>query len=530
MGSMFSPALRHKKKLRLLLAGPTFSGKTRTALRFAFGIVDHELKLRGENRAPKIVVIDTEHGRASFEKGKADDGVPYNFLTCELPEASPQAAVAAMKEAWAEKVDAVIIDSEAHFWAGSGGVLKQHREIADRRKDKNSYAAWQDAGAIQDQFIEAQLLAPFHIIATVRQKMKFVQERGADGKTVIRCIGLKDTQRRDFRYEFDVVGNITADHELTIVKTPWDEMPLGPVVKPGASFIIPLIDWLNAAEGDYERHEFPAMSPDAAASIAAALAGPTPKENLAAAVAATVANRTSAQSAGGTAAPAAAGAVTSTVAAQNLASDVQVSEITVAIQALELKGQPAAMLAKRGVVRLEDLTKQQAEEILTTLRAKVQARKAELDTQLAAAEKANPTATASTITPVVAAHTVASASSPDPTPISTPTAPSSRSSASESMLSVSSTATTGVENSPVPADPDLISSISEEDQKRILAYCRKLQIGDADLARILGKRQTKSNPPHSVRSVSDLSHNQAQDMIGNLRAALLKRFPDSSPF
>jgi hypothetical protein len=230
------------------------------------------------------------------------------------------------------------------------------------------------------------------------------------------------------------------------------------------------------------------------------------KEKLAAAVASTVANPTSAPSAGGTAAPAAAGAVTSTAAGQNLASDVQVSEITVAIQALELKGQPAGMCQKRGVSRLEELTRAQADEILTTLRAKVQARKAELDKQLAEAEKEKPA---------------------NPTTVSTPTGNGSSNSGPASAPH--SPATVGVENSPIPERPDQVGSILPDDEKRILAYCHKLMLGDADLARILAKRM-QGNPPHPTRCVADLTYTHSQEIIANLRAALLKRFPEASPF
>jgi len=213
MGSMFSPAMRKRKKLRLLLAGPTDSGKTRTALRFAFGIVAHELRLRGEARAPRIWGIDTEHGRMSFYKNLADDGIPYVFQVCELESFAPQTAVSALRECWSAGLDAVVMDSLSHFWGGSGGVLEQHKAFTDKRKDHNSYAAWQEAGAVQNQFIEALLKSPMHVIATCRQKMDAVQERDeTTGKTVIKSIGLQDEQRDTLRYEFDVIANISQDH------------------------------------------------------------------------------------------------------------------------------------------------------------------------------------------------------------------------------------------------------------------------------------------------------------------------------
>ena len=500
---MFTEATRKRKKLRMLLAGPTDAGKTRTALRFAFGIVAHELKQRGENRPPKIWVIDTEHGRASFYKNIADDGVKYDFQVCELNTFNPSTAIAAMKEAWSAGVDALVIDSESHFWEGEDGVLQQHNKFTNARKDKNSYAAWQDATALQTLFIESQLKSPFHVIATVRQKMDAVQERDAAGKTVIRSIGLQDQQRDTFRYEFDVIANISQDHQLTIVKTPWDAMQRGPVEKPGIAFIAPLIDWLNEADGPIEVHSFPSLSPDAAESAAAAVAA-TEKERLAASVRAAAAaknetakftsqaaNPSSAVTESTAASSQTTAATTQSPASQGQAQTAsttgqsdsqtagspifatleQISEINLILNTLQLKGQPEQIYTSRGITDLAQLKADDAAGIIAKLQPKY------------AEHRAKQAATANT--------TVYPASSPA-----------------------------------IQQFPDRVGTIDKEDEKRILAGVAKLNIDNVNLQRILGNlgnaRPAEGNGV--LRSIPDMSFNQGRMILGQIVARVTKEF------
>jgi hypothetical protein len=276
---------------------------------------------------------------------------------------------------------------------------------------------------------------------------------------------MKPVQREGCDYEFDVVADLDECHTLIVGKTRCPAIDGQRVVKPGPEFLTPVIAWLG--EGTDAPPPAPAFIPSTP---------PVPSVTAA------------------------------TSSSLILATDLQVSEITIACQTLALAGQPTAMLAKRGVDSLEKLTKQQADEILVNLRQKVAAKKIELDKQLAEDEKEKPA---------------------NPTTVSTPTEP--KSSAAGPASAPHSPATVGVENSPIPERPDQVGSILPDDEKRILAYCKKLMLGDADLARILAKRM-QGNPPHPPRCVADLTYNHSQEIITNLRAALLKRFPEASPF
>ena len=442
MGSMFKPATRKKLFLRMALCSPAGYGKSYTALVFADTIA--------EIFGTQFAAIDTEHGALSKYVGT----VVKKFEVCELQHYAPSAYTAAIREAAANGFGVLIIDSLSHAWSGVGGALAQ--VDAKSAGGGNSYTAWKDVTPQHNELVEAILSYPGHVIATMRTKMEYVLEEEVNSKgrkvMVPKKIGMKPVQREGMDYEFDVVGDMDEQHTLIISKTRCPAIDGQRVVKPGPEFLTPVLKWLGEGEDAPEGPKFTTV----AATTAAPAAASTTTEENAQGDADTVANR-------------------------KMASDVQVSEILVAIQVLELKGQPEAMLKKRGVERLEQLSWKEAEGILSNLRPRIKARKDELDAKLAEESKARV----------------------------------------EKMASETLATTARV-------DLDQVGSIDEESTKKIMAYCTKLQIGDADLQRILAKRKTREGNP--VRCIPDLSYNQAAAMIENLREAAHKRFPDSAPF
>mgnify|MGYP007100050467 CR=1 FL=1 len=119
----FSPAKRNGVGLFVGVAGGTGSGKTFSALRLARGIA-------GPNG--KIAAIDTEARRMShysdrFQFDVADLAPPFR------PERFSKAAEDAERAGYA----VCVIDSMTHEWAGEGGVLAWHDEIAGDDPKKN---------------------------------------------------------------------------------------------------------------------------------------------------------------------------------------------------------------------------------------------------------------------------------------------------------------------------------------------------------------------------------------------------------
>src|SRR6266699_7126068 len=182
----FHQAVKCGALLRLALSGPAGAGKTYTALTLATALAD----------GGTVALIDTEHGSAS----KYADIFP-EFDTLQLETFHPQRYIDAIHEAEQGGYAVLVIDSLSHAWSGQGGLLEEKDKIARAKYSGNSFSAWNDASAIQNKLVNVILGAKLHIIATVRSKMDYVLETGANGKTMPRKVGMAPVQRDDRKAE-----------------------------------------------------------------------------------------------------------------------------------------------------------------------------------------------------------------------------------------------------------------------------------------------------------------------------------------
>lgn len=111
----------------------------------------------------------------------------------------------------------VIVDSLSHAWSNAGGVLEIKADIA-AKPGKNSYTAWDEAGRIQNDFINYLLSVNCHTICTLRVKQDYVLTENDRGKQVPVKVGLAPVQRDDVEYEFDIMFTIGRDHIATTSK------------------------------------------------------------------------------------------------------------------------------------------------------------------------------------------------------------------------------------------------------------------------------------------------------------------------
>lgn len=244
----FVKAARRQKKLRLGIAGPPGAGKTLTALRFAMALA------RMDGGTGRVAVIDTENKSASLYANDQYDGGKLIFDVDTLDDYAPTTYTAAIKEAGRQRYDVVVVDSWTHAWSGEGGAL----DIKDRASAKggNQFTAWKDVTPLHNAMVEALLQSPCHVIVTMRTKIEYElvqEERNGRMVTVPRKIGLKVIQREGAEYEFDIFGDMEADtHLLKISKTRCSVIDGRSCIKPGAAFLLPVIDWLNEATGPAE--------------------------------------------------------------------------------------------------------------------------------------------------------------------------------------------------------------------------------------------------------------------------------------
>lgn len=203
---LFRTAQRRKAKLRLGLDGPSGSGKTYSALKIAYGIT-HDWT--------KIGMIDTEHGSGDLY---AEELGPYGILTFD-PPFQIERYIRAIKAAEKEGFEVIIIDSLTHAWAGTGGLLDLHDAATEASSKKNSYVAWRNVTPLHNELIDTILQSSAHVIATMRTKVEYAQERDEEGRSVVRKLGMKPIQREGMDYEFTLVFDLSREHVATASKT-----------------------------------------------------------------------------------------------------------------------------------------------------------------------------------------------------------------------------------------------------------------------------------------------------------------------
>lgn len=232
----FKKAVKSGIKLRLAITGPAGSGKTYTALRIAT-----EMGL-------PIAYIDTEHGSAS----KYADLFDFDVMEMK-PPFTPSRFVKGIQMAADEGYKVVVIDSLSHAWNGTGGILEMVEDAAKRVKG-NTYAAWKEVTPEQNALIEAIVGAEIHIIATMRSKMDYVQQRDDKGYTKIEKVGMAPIQRDGFEYEFDVVMDMDIHHNGVITKTRCRPLTDKVFKFPGKDISSVLLEWIESdqASADVE--------------------------------------------------------------------------------------------------------------------------------------------------------------------------------------------------------------------------------------------------------------------------------------
>jgi uncharacterized protein YjhX (UPF0386 family) len=224
----------------MTIDGPAGSGKSYTALRLA-----HALAQGG-----KIAAIDTERGSLSKYVNEAPDGIPWQFDVVELKEFSPEKYTELIQTAGKMGYAVLIIDSLSHAWEGAGGAL----EIKDR-KGGNDWKAWRTVTPIHNRMVDAILQSSCHVITTMRSRMEYVQEEDEKGKIIVRKVGMAPIQRPGMEYEFDIVADIDWAHILSVSKSRCTAIADMKVEKPGPSFMIPVLEWLQSGTAQPVREE-----------------------------------------------------------------------------------------------------------------------------------------------------------------------------------------------------------------------------------------------------------------------------------
>lgn len=227
--SSFQPATRTSTKARVALCGPSGSGKTWTALTLAHALGD------------RIAVVDTERGSASKYAGVNG----WQFATVAPGSFAPNDLTALLAEAGQEGFDVLVLDSWSHYWMGVDGMLEQ---VDRRAKNGNSFSGWKEVRPDERRMIDALVSYPGHVIATLRVKTEYVIEENDRGKKVPRKVGLKPEQRDGIEYEFDLVGDMDHDNNLTVSKSRIPALTRAVIQQPDAELGKTIRSWLEDGE------------------------------------------------------------------------------------------------------------------------------------------------------------------------------------------------------------------------------------------------------------------------------------------
>lgn len=204
-------AERRQARLRLALCGASGAGKTWSALLLARGLVE-ELIARGiltGTLEGKIGMVDTERRSGSLYAHVAP------FDTIDLgPPYSVDRYIGALHALERAGCAVVILDSISHAWASEGGVLA----LLDRLEARERFSGFGTVvNPAQDQFVDAILRSPCHIVVTMRSKTAWVleaREKGGRTVQVPKRIGMAPVQRPGIEYEFTTLLELDTSTHL----------------------------------------------------------------------------------------------------------------------------------------------------------------------------------------------------------------------------------------------------------------------------------------------------------------------------
>lgn len=221
---MFKPATKSNLKIRLALSGSAGSGKTYSALAIASDI------------SKKIAVIDTERGSASRYADL------FQFDVCELDNHHPAKYIEAIKSAEAAGYEVIVIDSLSHAWYAE-------LELAGtNRGGGTSFDGWKNVRPLERKLLDTIVSSRCHIIVTMRSKTEWdTTQRDANGKMKPTKIGTAPIQTSGIEYEFDIAGELSAEHILYISKSRCPELQDTSWLKPGLELAQALKNWMSTA-------------------------------------------------------------------------------------------------------------------------------------------------------------------------------------------------------------------------------------------------------------------------------------------
>ena len=156
---------------------------------------------------------------------------------CELNNHHPAKYIDAIRAAETAGYEVIIIDSLSHAWYAE-------LELVDSAK--NSFTAWKDVRPLERRLLDTIVRCNSHIIATMRSKTEWdTSQKDSNGKMKPVKIGTAAIQTSGIEYEFDIAGELSAEHILWISKSRCPELQDTSWLKPGVDLAVALKRWIG---------------------------------------------------------------------------------------------------------------------------------------------------------------------------------------------------------------------------------------------------------------------------------------------
>lgn len=208
----FSPSLPAQEPARVILAGPSGSGRTHSSLRIAEGLA----------QGGSIGLIDTQRGHSHLY---ADE---FKFEALTLHDFAPHELRNALAVAADRAFDVLIIDNASAFYSGKGGLLGR----VDAAKAAGRYG-WGEVRPLEQGMLDAFACFDGHLILTMNVKTEWVSAPDETGKPTRVRVGLEPDFKKGAETGFHLVGDLDGAR-LTVTKSQVREIPPGEVIdQPG---------------------------------------------------------------------------------------------------------------------------------------------------------------------------------------------------------------------------------------------------------------------------------------------------------
>lgn len=191
------PASREGAKTVTAFAGVSGSGKTFSAILYAYGLA--------KRQAHKVGFLDTENRRGRLYADILPGKAQFQIADFAAPF-SPARYSEAIKQFEAAGVEVLVIDSVTHEWEGIGGC----DDIANEGVTPGKPGRWNKAKREHKKFMDTMLQSSMHIVVCVRAREKTKIEQ-QNGKAVFIPQGIQPVQEKNFMFE--MTASLMMDHQ-----------------------------------------------------------------------------------------------------------------------------------------------------------------------------------------------------------------------------------------------------------------------------------------------------------------------------